>query len=44
MAIWLLILIGLAIPRVTVTLRDGRIYDVSVIYRFLLFIVCCIWG
>lgn len=49
MATWLLILIGLAIPRVTVTLRDTvtlreRIYDVSVIYRILLFIICCIWG
>ena len=43
MATWLLILIGLAIPRVTVTLYDGRIYDISVIYRILLFIICCIW-
>lgn len=43
MATWLLILIGLAIPRVTVTLRE-RIYDISTIYRILLFIICCIWG
>ncbi len=43
MATWLLVLVGLAIPRVTVTL-DGRTYDVSVIYRILLFIICCIWG
>lgn len=43
MATWLLVLIGLAIPRVTITLRE-RTYDVSVIYRILLFIICCIWG
>ena len=43
MATWLLILIGLAIPRVTITSR-GHTYEVSTIYRILLFIICCIWG
>lgn len=43
MATWLLVLIGLAIPRVTITRREN-IYDVSTIYRILLFIICCIWG
>lgn len=43
MATWLLVMIGLAIPRVTITLREHT-YDVSVIYRILLFIICCIWG
>ena len=43
MATWLLVLIGLAIPQVTI-IRGENTYDISSIYRILLFIICCIWG
>lgn len=43
MATWLLVLVGFAIPRVIINVGNER-YDISVIYRIILFIICCIWG
>ena len=43
MATWLLVLVALAIPRIIINV-DNKRYDISVIYRIILFIICCIWG
>ena len=43
MPTWLLILVGLCIPRYTITI-DGFSYDIGSILRLIIFIFCCIWG
>lgn len=43
MPVWLLVLVGLCIPRYTLTVND-KIYDLGLILRIAIFICCCIWG
>lgn len=43
MPVWLLVLVGLCMPRYTLTVNGER-YDLGFILRVVVFICCCIWG
>ena len=43
MKTWILVCLVLTIPHLTLT-YNGREWDIDCILRFILFVVCCIWG